>query len=295
MVSSSWELVALSIRQQVAAATPAYLVDSRSESTERSRVIAELTEVHATTLESMLAVLRSRNTGDLAARQAASELAASAMVRLRAVSDRDRVLSEEPVASAFERLRSDLNPLIRFGALDVQFVEPPVGGRALPGEVAHGARAIVRGAVLALIEQPSVQRVRVQWNCDGRNLLINIRDDGPGDLTADDPTVTPLAARIVALDGSLRVDATAGWGSELAVVIPLDAPASVIGDSGWGLSARERSVLELVATGARNRAIAASLSISESTVKFHVTRLLRKLGASTRAEMAAIARSEPHR
>jgi DNA-binding CsgD family transcriptional regulator len=149
--------------------------------------------------------------------------------------------------------------------------------------------------VLALIEQPSVQRVRVQWNCDGRNLLINIRDDGPGDLTADDPTVTPLAARIVALDGSLRVDATAGWGSELAVVIPLDAPASVIGDSGWGLSARERSVLELVATGARNRAIAASLSISESTVKFHVTRLLRKLGASTRAEMAAIARSEPHR
>jgi DNA-binding NarL/FixJ family response regulator len=54
-------------------------------------------------------------------------------------------------------------------------------------------------------------------------------------------------------------------------------------------------VLELVATGARNRAIAASLSISESTVKFHVTRLLRKLGASTRAEMAAIARSEPHR
>jgi DNA-binding CsgD family transcriptional regulator len=295
MVASSWELVALSIRQQVAVATPAYLVDSRSESTERSRLIAELTEVHATTLESMLGVLRSRNTGDLAARQAASELAAAAMVRLRAVSDRDRILSEEPVASAFERLRSDLNPLIRFGDLDVQFVEPPVGGRALPGEVAHGARAIVRGAVLALIEQPSVQRVRVQWNCDGHNLLISIRDDGPGDLTADDPTVTQLAARIVALDGSLRVDATAGWGSELAVVIPLDAPAPVIGDSEWGLSARERSVLELVATGARNRAIAASLSISESTVKFHVTRLLRKLGASTRAEMAAIARSEPHR
>jgi DNA-binding CsgD family transcriptional regulator len=296
-VGSSWELVALSIRQQVAAATPAYLVDSRSESTERSRLIAELTEVHATTLESMLAVLRSRNTGDLAARQAASELAASAMVRLRAVSDRDRILSEEPVASAFERLRGDLNPLIRFGDLDVQFVEPPVGGRALPGEVAHGARAIVRGAVLALIEQPSVQRVRVrvQWNCDGRNLLISIRDDGPGDLTADDPTVTQLAARIVALDGSLRVDATAGWGSELAVSIPLDAPASVIADSGWGLSERERSVLELVATGARNRAIAASLSISESTVKFHVTRLLRKLGASTRAELAAIARTEPHR
>jgi DNA-binding CsgD family transcriptional regulator len=295
MVASSWELVALSIRQQVIAAPPAYLVESRSESAERSRVIAELTAVHATTLESMLAVLRSRKTGDLAARQAASELAASAMVRLRAVSDRDRILSEEPVAKAFERLRSDLNPLIRFGDLDVQFVEPPVSGRALPGEVAHGARAIVQGAVLALVEEPSVQRVRVQWNCDGHNLLISIRDDGPGDLTADDPTVTQLAARIVALDGSLRVDATAGWGSELVVTIPLDAPAFVIDGSDWGLSTRELSVLELVMTGARNRAIAASLSISESTVKFHVARLLRKLGASTRAEIVAIARSEPRR
>jgi DNA-binding CsgD family transcriptional regulator len=294
-VASSWELIALSIRQQVIAAPPAYLVESRSESAERSRVIAELTAVHATTLESMLAVLRSRKTGDLAARQAASELAASAMVRLRAASDRDRILSEEPVAMAFERLRSDLNPLIRFGDLDVQFVEPPVSGRALPGEVAHGARAIVQGAVLALVEQPSVQRVRVQWNCDGHNLLISIRDDGPGDLTAGDPTVTQLAARIAALDGALRVDATAGWGSELAVTIPLDAPAFVVDGSAWGLSARERSVLELVATGARNRAIAASLSISESTVKFHVARLLRKLGASTRAEIVAIARSEPRR
>jgi DNA-binding CsgD family transcriptional regulator len=294
-VASSWELVALSIRQQVIAAPPAYLVESRSESAERSRVIAELTAVHATTLESMLAVLRSRKTGDLAARQAASELAASAMVQLRAVSDRDRILSEEPVAKAFERLRSDLYPLIRFGDLDVQFVEPPVSGRALPGEVAHGARAIVQGAVLALVEQPSVQRVRVQWNCDGHNLLISIRDDGPGDLTADGPTVTQLAARIAALDGALRVDATAGWGSELAVTIPLDAPAFVVDGSDWGLSARERSVLELVVTGARNRAIAASLSISESTVKFHVARLLRKLGASTRAEIVAIARSEPRR
>jgi DNA-binding CsgD family transcriptional regulator len=294
-VASSWELVALSIRQQVIAAPPAYLVESRSESAERSRVIAELTAVHATTLESMLAVLRSRKTGDLAARQAASELAASAMVRLRAVSDRDRILSEEPVAKAFERLRSDLHPLIRFGDLDVQFVEPPVSGRALPGEVAHGARAIVQGAVLALVEEPSVQRVRVQWNCDGHNLLISIRDDGPGDLTADDPTVTQLAARIAALDGSLRVDATAGWGSELAVTIPLDAPAFVIDGSDWGLSARELSVLDLVVTGARNRAIATSLSISESTVKFHVARLLRKLGASTRAEIVAIARTEPRR
>jgi len=292
-VGALWELVALSIRHQVAAAPPAYLVDSRAASTDRTRVIAELSDDHATTLESLLAVLRSRTTSDVAARQIAAEFAASAMVRLRAVSDRDRVLTEEPVGRAFERLKDDLRPLVRFGDLDVQFVEPPADGRALPGEIAHAGRAIVRGAVLALVEQPSVARVRVQWNCDGSNLLINIRDDGPGDLSLDVPAVRQLTARVSALEGTLRVDATAGWGSELAVMLPLDAPISIAvaaSAAEWGLSDREREVLELVATGARNRAIAQELSISENTVKFHVARLLRKVGATTRSELAALTR-----
>ena len=293
LVAALWELVALSIRHQVAAAPPAYLLDSRAASTDRTRLIAELSDDHATTLESLLAVLRSRTTSDAAARQIAAEFAASAMVRLRAVSDRDRILTEEPVGRAFERLKDDLRPLVRFGDLDVQFVEPPVDGRALPGEIAHAGRAIVRGAVLALVEQPSVARVRVQWNCDGSNLLINIRDDGPGDLSLDVPAVRQLTARVSALEGTLRVDATAGWGSELAVMLPLDAPvsnAAAASAAEWGLSDREREVLELVATGARNRAIASALSISENTVKFHVARLLRKVGATTRAELAALTR-----
>jgi DNA-binding CsgD family transcriptional regulator len=135
--------------------------------------------------------------------------------------------------------------------------------------------------------------VRVQWNCDGSNLLINIRDDGPGDLSLDVPAVRQLTARVSALEGTLRVDATAGWGSEVAVMLPLDAPVSIAAAASaaeWGLSDREREVLELVATGARNRAIAHELSISENTVKFHVARLLRKVGATTRAELAALTR-----
>jgi DNA-binding CsgD family transcriptional regulator len=289
LVASAWSVLAQSIRHQVAAAGPEYLRDSRSASTERARVIAELSDDHAMTLESLLAVLRSQRTGDAAARQGAAELAAAAMVRLRSLSDRDRSLAEEPVVGAFARLRDDLAPLMRFGGLDVQFVEPPVNGRALPGEVAHAARAIVRGAVLALVEQPGVNRVRVQWDCDGSNLLVNIRDDGPGDLQAEGQSVRALTGRVTALAGTLRVESTPGWGSEVAVALPLDAPAITSGPSDWGLSAREREVLELVASGARNRSIAGTLSISENTVKFHVANLLRKAGASTRAELAVLA------
>ncbi|ANP71070.1 LuxR C-terminal-related transcriptional regulator [Cryobacterium arcticum] len=291
MIDRLWQLVATSIRQQVAAAAPAYLQDSRAASAERAKLIADLTDAHSTTLESLLAVLRAPSVSAEAARQTAIELAASAMVSLRAVSDRDRSLAEEPVAQAFARLRDDLRPLVRFGDLDVQFIEPPANGRALPGEVAHAGRAIVRGAVLALVEQSGVSRVRVQWDCDGSNLLIQIRDDGAGALTADSPGVSPLTGRVAALGGSFDVQATAGWGSELTVSLPLDAPLAPLSPAAeWGLSPREQGVLALVASGARNKAIAAELVISENTVKFHVANLLRKVGASTRSELAALAR-----
>jgi DNA-binding NarL/FixJ family response regulator len=49
------------------------------------------------------------------------------------------------------------------------------------------------------------------------------------------------------------------------------------------LSPREREVAALIATGATNRAIAAELHVSEKTVETHVTRVLRKLGVSSRA------------
>lgn len=291
LVRALWRSVAHGIRQQVAAAPPAYLAEARAVSSERARVVAELGDAHATTLESLLAVLRSSRTGDAAARQTAADLATNAMVELRAASDRDRSLGEEPVARAFARLRDDLRPLVRFRDLDVQFVEPPVDGRALPGEVAHAGRAIVRGAVLALVEQPDVTRVRIQWDCDGSNLLVGIRDDGAGATTADLDALRRLTDRVAALDGALDVTATPGWGSEIAVRLPLDAPAAGLDAAGEaGLSAREREVLALVAGGSRNRAIATSLGISENTVKFHVANLLRKMGASTRAELAGLVR-----
>jgi DNA-binding NarL/FixJ family response regulator len=53
---------------------------------------------------------------------------------------------------------------------------------------------------------------------------------------------------------------------------------------GAPLSPRERDVLDAMTRGAKNSEIAAGLFISEETVKSHVKRILRKLGASNRAQ-----------
>jgi DNA-binding NarL/FixJ family response regulator len=55
-------------------------------------------------------------------------------------------------------------------------------------------------------------------------------------------------------------------------------------DSGEALTPRERETLRLVSEGLGNREIARRLSISEHTVKFHVSSILAKLGAASRTE-----------
>jgi DNA-binding NarL/FixJ family response regulator len=54
------------------------------------------------------------------------------------------------------------------------------------------------------------------------------------------------------------------------------------------LTQREREVLEMMMEGLSNKQIAAELQISAHTVKFHISSILGKLGASTRTEATAI-------
>lgn len=55
------------------------------------------------------------------------------------------------------------------------------------------------------------------------------------------------------------------------------------------LTARQKEVLKLMATGLLNKEIADQLDIAERTVKFHVSEILAKLGAGNRTEAVAVA------
>src|SRR5215467_10777626 len=73
--------------------------------------------------------------------------------------------------------------------------------------------------------------------------------------------------------------------SALADIIPFQRPND---QRAPRLTARERTILQLIADGLTNREIAAQLIIGEETVKSHVRRMLAKLQATTRAHAVAL-------
>ncbi len=92
-----------------------------------------------------------------------------------------------------------------------------------------------------------------------------------------------LEARLLALLGGVPGLRLAEEG-EAADAVLSDADARAGGPE---LTPREREVLELLTTGASNRAIGAALGISAHTAKFHVARLLDKLDATGRTDAVA--------
>ena len=288
LLAAWFALVATSIRQQVAQASPDYLAESRAASTERAWTITQLTEQHEDTLASILGTLRSRDLDDGAARTVAAETASAALIALRSVGDTNRALATEASGVAFRRLRAELEPVLRDLDADVEFVEPD-GDATLPGEIAHAARAIVRAVAVAVASQPHVTRLRIAWGRRGDDLVIDVRDQGQGELDGDGLT-RQLAGRLRAVDGVLDVESLAGWGSRVTARIPLETPVSrPEKDLLASLNPREVEVLGHLALGRRNKAIAAELGVSESTIKFHVAAILQKLQVSNRGEAGLLA------
>ncbi|TQK52766.1 regulatory LuxR family protein [Streptomyces sp. SLBN-118] len=287
VVQTMWDLVTSHFDRLATEAVPSALARSRASAAERARVIAELTEAHATALSGVLGVLRGRGLDDTTARAAAVDLAVTALVELRAEAERDQAVAEEPAGQAFARLADSLRPMLRYSPVRLELGAPD-SARPLAADVAHAARAVVRAVLLTVLEQDEVSRVHVGWHLTDAELRATVRDDGPGDISSCSLGPHRVGERLDALGGRLDVDAVPGWGTTVTATIPLGAPPAVQADPLGSLGARELEVLTHLARGHRNRVIAEELHISESTVKFHVANILTKLGVASRGEASAL-------
>jgi DNA-binding NarL/FixJ family response regulator len=102
------------------------------------------------------------------------------------------------------------------------------------------------------------------------------------------PELVDAVRRVAAGDGVLAPEVTRRVLAELSR--PAPGPAEPLAVPGLDLlTAREREVLVLLGEGRSNQQVADALTVSETTAKTHVSRVLAKLGCRTRLEAAALA------
>lgn len=189
----------------------------------------------------------------------------------------------------------DDHEIVRFALRGVLEAEQ---GIEVVGEAATGAEALERIAQVA----PDVVLLDLHLpDMDGIDVcgLLCANDGAPRIvvLTSYDDDAEVFGALDAGAFGYLMKDVSP---SALVEAVRTVADGTMVFDSGIarrvidgrrpvagaavadGLSVREQDVLERMAKGMSNREIAASLWISEPTVKTHVSHILRKLGQTDR-------------
>ncbi|MFG1781199.1 response regulator transcription factor [Rhodococcus oryzae] len=206
------------------------------------------------------------------------------------------------VADDHAAIRSGLS-MILGSADDIEVV-----GEAADGEVALGqARALRPDVVLMDIRMPGTDgiaatreitaaglaHVLVLTTFDIDEYVFGALQAGASGFLLKSATAAELTAAVRAVaagDGVLAPQVTRTLIDAFAAAPPTPArrPAGL-----EDLTDREREVLDCLGDGLTNQQIAGRLFIGETTVKTHVSRVLTKLGVSSRVQAAIIARELP--
>jgi DNA-binding NarL/FixJ family response regulator len=127
---------------------------------------------------------------------------------------------------------------------------------------------------------PEVEVVALTSFAEEERVHAALESGASGYLLKDSDADDVAAAVRAAHRGELQLDPTIA--RRLMSSLREDRQADPMAE----LTSRELDVLRLVAAGKPNKQIAAELAISERTARTHVSRILRKLGLSSRTQAA---------
>jgi len=181
--------------------------------------------------------------------------------------------------------------------------------------VRHGLKSAIQSHGYEVVAEAGsiheAQAFMAQTNPDAIIVDINLPDGSGFDLVAWSRRVSPRTAIVVLTlnDGADYVRAAKSAGANAFIIknaplsdviaaldFAISSPTSFSSkklcssSTDSGLSAREIDVLHSINHGLSNSAIATDLYISVSTVKTHVSSILRKLDADNRVQALSIAR-----
>jgi DNA-binding NarL/FixJ family response regulator len=136
------------------------------------------------------------------------------------------------------------------------------------------------GATRAVLQAwPSAKVIMLTSFSENARILAALEAGAVGYLLKDTEPEDVIRALRDAADGGVPLSPKAA-----RALLPGNRPAG--NPTTDALSARERQVLSLVAVGLPNKSIARRLTISEKTVKAHLTRVFSVLGVSDRTSAA---------
>lgn len=152
--------------------------------------------------------------------------------------------------------------------------------------------AINSQAVSSVAVACSTMRLIVLTTSDNEDCATSLLRDGVHGYMLKDATFAELVRAIHAV-GRGQVYVSPSLGARLvAKALRQDKPAP---SQPINLSIREEQILSRAATGLTNKEIALSFRLSEKTVKYYMTNIMKKLHVRNRVEAIMIARNNPTR